>query len=132
MWLTCTILTMLVLPPSPGLGGSSPWLQTAASAATLPCPPDGSGAGHAARGPAPVASSSQAGAAAWVSCSQAQLTNSGFQNSSTVPPPEAQAQPQGELISVGKEPRPVVTQSPFGCRDNGSYTQPYWELQSLL
>lgn len=64
MWLTCTILTMLVLPLSPGLGGSSPWLQTAASAATLPCPPDGSGAGHAARGPAPVASSSQAGAAA--------------------------------------------------------------------
>lgn len=55
---------MLVLPPRPGLGGSSPWLQMAASAATLPCPPDGSGAGHAARGPAPAASSSQAGAAA--------------------------------------------------------------------
>lgn len=29
-----------------------------------------------------------------------------------VPPPQPQAQPRGELISVGKEPQAAVTQSP--------------------
>lgn len=56
----------------------------AASAANLPCPPDGSGTSHAARGRAPVASSGQAGTVAQATWTQAQLTNSGFQNSSTI------------------------------------------------
>lgn len=59
----------------------------AASVASLPRPPGGSGAGHAAQGQAPTASSSQTGAAARASWTRAQLTNSSFQNSSTVRAP---------------------------------------------
>lgn len=70
VWLTCTVLTTLVLRPSPGLGDTSPLLQPK-QPDSLSCQPASSSrqlwGHHAALRQAPAANGSQAGTAAWAS-----------------------------------------------------------------
>lgn len=119
MWLTCTVLTMRVPPHSPGLDDSSPLLWTTAWQPPWPA----CLVLQMALGPAMLHGDKlqQPAVAKLVQQPGDKLDLStviklGFPKQqhrpSSVPPPQAQARPRGELISVGKEPRAAVTQSP--------------------
>lgn len=108
-WLTCAFPTVVVLPPAPGGGDSSPLpaLQTTARPASL--------FPRMTTGPSALLGAEllRVAAASWA---RARLTNPCFQNGGTVPvqchPHRHKPGLKGELISVGKAPRAAVTQSP--------------------